>query len=107
MVAVPPPWTLEDLFKLMKQHWFSLDLDREVQEIMDLVEHVHGKLKKQQGQQKEGAAPNAVVEVVPKQTFLMFFEKSERLFALLSPSSAELGQQKLQLNQMRQQVYQR
>jgi rRNA-processing protein FCF1 len=146
MVVVPPPWTtMADLFKLMKQHWFSLDLDQKVQSIMELVQHVHERLhdtnqninKKKKKMQREdhlsssisnstpspslepkkeeGEAPTTTKAVIPKQTFLMLFEKTERLLSLIwakcqelksiPPSSKHLLDQQAEWRHLHHQVY--
>ena len=93
MVAVSPPWSMKDVFKLIKQHWFALDLDHEVQSTVDWVQHVHERHDRG--------------ETVPKQTFLMFFEKWVSLFDLLASKSASTCEgERAEMSKVYQKVYQ-
>ena len=90
MVSVPPPWTLTDLLGLAKQHWFSLGVERGDQEALDLVAHVL---------ERQGTSGGAAL---PKQTFLMFVDKSAGLFdGLLSGREAE----RAEMGRLRGRVY--
>jgi len=114
---VPPRWQPQDIFKLLKQHWFSLGLGREVQEIVTLVEHVH---ERHTSSSSSSSSDNGAG--VPKQTFLMLFDKAERLLAQLtaaspSPSPSplpslealrdELARGGAQMRELRTLIYQR
>jgi len=70
MVSIAPPWSLQDCFKLLRQHWWSLDLDQDAQVTVDLLVHVHD--RKKQGKGK-----------VPLSTFLMFMDSACNLSDIL------------------------
>ena len=118
MVSLPPPWTPDDLFKVVQQHWFSLDLDKDTQSCVDLARHLRER-KQDKGEVSRIPLCNVICcpadfcfsppPQSPKQGYLALLDGMTRLFETsifsTEKSNGKFDQERSDLRRLRDAVY--